>query len=262
MLKILSSALTDIVGGYEQRRVWITLATEDIFDQHRRTTLGPLWLLINYLAFAGTFIFVFNPGPVDQHYAIYVAVGLLVWTYISDNVTQAVNLFQREESFISGTTLPLSVYVMRLTLQNVIRAAYAALGCFGILLVMGAAPAMAWLWSLVGVLVVLVVSPPMIVVFAFLGVFFPDSQFIVSNLMRVAMFATPVFWVHGGEGGLRGALYDWNPFTYLLDAVRQPIVDGTVPVLALGACLVVGLAFWVLAIFLLGTLRRQVALVL
>ncbi|WP_055048466.1 ABC transporter permease [Devosia sp. A16] len=262
MRKILRNALTDIVGGYEQRRVWIALATEDIFDQHRRTTLGPLWLLVNYLAFAGTFIFVFNPGAVDPHYAVYVAVGLLVWTYISDNVTQAVNLFQREESFISGTTLPLTVYVMRLSLQNIIRAGYAVLGCAGLLLLMGATPTSAWLWSLVGVLAVLVISPAMIVVFAFLGVFFPDSQFIVSNLMRVAMFATPVFWVHGGEDGLRRALYDWNPFTYLLDVVRQPIVDGTVPVLALSACVIVGLAFWVLAIFLLGTLRRQVALVL
>jgi lipopolysaccharide transport system permease protein len=262
MLKILRNALTDIVGGYEQRRVWIALATEDIFDQHRRTTLGPLWLLINYLAFAGTFIFVFNPGPVDQHYAVYVAVGLLVWTYLTDNVTQAVTLFQREESFIKGTTLPLSVYVMRLTLQNVIRAGYAALGCAAVLLLVGVAPTMAWLWALLGVLVVLLMSPAMIVVFAFLGVFFPDSQFIVSNLMRVAMFATPVFWIHGGEGGIRGALYHWNPFTYMLDIVRQPIVDGALPLHALGACLAIGLMLWALALLLLGSLRRQVALVI
>lgn len=262
MFKIISSALADIRGGIDQRAVWITLATEDIFDQHRRTTLGPLWLLINYLAFAGTFIFVFNPGPADPHYATYVAVGLLVWNYLTDNVTQAVTLFQREESFIKGTTLPLAVYIMRLMLQNVIRTGYAILGCAGVLLLIGATPAMVWFWSLAGVLLVLAVSPAMIVVFAFLGVFFPDSQFIVSNLMRVAMFATPVFWMHGGEGGLRRVLYYWNPFTYLLDIVRQPIVDGTVPLQAFGVCLVVTLALWALAVFLLGTLRRQVALVI
>lgn len=262
MLKILSSALTDIVGGYEQRRVWIALATEDIFDQHRRTTLGPLWLLINYLAFAATFIFIFNRGPVDPHYAAYVAVGLLVWNYLTDTISQAVTLFQREESFIKGTTLPLSVYVMRLTLQNLIRAGYAVLGCAGILLLTGVAPASVWLWSMLGVVVVLAASPAVILVFAFLGVFFPDSQFIVSNLMRVAMFITPVFWIHGGEGGLRGVLYNWNPFTYFLDVVRQPIVDGTVPLRALTVCVVIGLAMWTLAILLLGRLRRQVSLVI
>lgn len=262
MRKLLENAWADLSDGARRRRVWIVLATEDIFDQHRRTTLGPLWLLINYLAFAATFIFIFSPGAADPRYATYVAVGLLVWTYLNDTITQAISLFEREEGFIKGTTLPLTVYVMRLTLQNVIRAGYATLGCVAVLVMVREVPDPVWLWAVVGIILVLVASPAMIIVFAFLGVFFPDSQFIVSNLMRVAMFASPVFWVHGGEGGLRGALYAWNPFTYLLDIVRQPIVDGTAPLYALGVCLVITLALWAVAIALLGALRRQVALII
>src|SRR5690606_6468836 len=110
MLRILANALDDMAVGYARRRVWITLATEDIGDQHRRTTLGPLWLLVNYFAFAGTFVFVFNPNP-SAEFAIYVATGLLVWIYLSDTITQSVTLFEREESFIKGTNLPLSAYV-------------------------------------------------------------------------------------------------------------------------------------------------------
>lgn len=261
MLKILSNALTDIVGGYEQRRVWITLATEDIFDQHRRTTLGPLWLLINYFAFAATFIFIFTPAPLDPLHAIYIGVGLLVWTYINDTVTQAVSLFEREEGFIKGTTLPLSVYVMRLTLQNLIRAAYALVGCVVILLLAGVTITSAWVWSGLGVALVLIASPAVIAVFAFLGVFFPDSQFIVANLMRVAMFATPVFWGNADGDALRTALYYWNPFTYFLAVVREPIVDGTAPLNSFGVCLIITLAMWAAAVLLLGTFRRQVALI-
>ncbi|MDB5540689.1 MAG: transporter permease [Devosia sp.] len=261
MLKILSNALTDIVGGYGQRRVWITLATEDIFDQHRRTTLGPLWLLVNYFAFAATFIFIFTPAPLDPLHAIYIGVGLLVWSYINDNITQAVTLFEREESFIKGTTLPLSVYVMRLTLQNLIRSAYALAGCVVILLLAGVTVSGAWLWSGLGVCLILVASPAVVTVFAFLGVFFPDSQFIIANLMRVAMFATPVFWGNAGGDPLRTVLFYWNPFTYFLAIVREPIVDGSAPLNSFGVCIAITLAMWAGAVLLLGTFRRQVALI-
>ncbi|MGV3492117.1 MAG: ABC transporter permease [Devosia sp.] len=260
MLKILANALDDIAAAYARRRVWITLATEDIGDQHRRTTLGPLWLLVNYFAFAGTFIFVFTPNPTPQ-FAIYVATGLLVWTYLSDTISQSVNLFEREESFIKGTNLPLTAYVMRMTLQNVIRATYAVIGCGIILIFAGVQVNPEWVWAGVGLLIILVCSPAVVTVFAFLGAFFPDSQFIVTNIMRVAMFATPIFWTHEGEGGLRGALYYWNPFTYFLDMVRQPIVNGTVQWDSFLVSILFTLVAWFFAILLLGTLRKQVALI-
>lgn len=262
MRALVGGALSDIAGGYKQRRLWIALATEDIFDQHRRTTLGPLWLVINYLAFTATFIFVFNRGGSDPGYAPYVAIGLLVWMFLSDCVTQAVTLFEREEAFIKGTTLPLSVYVMRLALQNAIRAGYAALGCIGVLVLGGVHPSPVWLWSLVGLAVALLTAPAIILVFAFVGALFPDTKFIIANLMRVAMFITPVFWIHGGEAGIRGLLYYWNPFTHFLDIVRQPIVEGLVPLSSLAICVAIAMALWALSFALLGAFRRQMALLI
>ena len=65
-----------------------------------------------------------------------------------------------------------------------------------------------------------------------------------------------------GETGLRGALYYFNPFTYFLEIVRHPLVDGTVPVAALGLCAAITVGLWALALFLLGRHRRQIALIL
>ena len=260
MFKILANAFADMAAAYERRRVWITLATEDVGDQHRRTALGQIWLLINYFAFAATFIFVFTPNPTAE-FAIYVATGLMVWNYLTDCITQSVTLFEREESFIKGTNLPLSAYVMRLTLQNLIRAVYAVIGCVIILVLAQVNVTWDWIWAGLGLVIIVVCSPAVIAVFGFLGVFFPDSQFIVANLMRVAMFATPLFWTHEGEGGLRGALYYYNPFTYFLDLVRTPIVNNAIPFTAIGISLVFTLAMWAIAIVLLGSLRKQVALI-
>lgn len=263
MIGTLRDAFSDIRAGFGLHRVWIALANEDIGDQHRRTTLGPLWLLINYLAFAFTFIFVVQQGASGTpNYPAHVAIGLLIWFYMAEIVAQAVSLFVREESFIKGTTLPLSVFVLRLCMQGLLRAGYALVGCIAILAFSGTAITVGWAWALVAILVLLAVTPAVVVIFAFLGAYFPDSQFIVSNLMRIGMFLTPVFWAYDGSGGIRHAFYWWNPFTYFIEIARVPIISGDVPIRSLWLCIGIGLACWVMALLLLGRLRKRVVFVL
>jgi ABC-type polysaccharide/polyol phosphate export permease len=262
MLRNLQTALADLAEGIRRHRVWIALASEDIGDQHRRTMLGPLWLLLNYLAFAGTFIFIFDRGGGSTNYPAYAATGLLVWFYIMETVNQSVTLFVREESFIKGTTLPLSVYVLRLGAQSLIRAAYALSGCLAILIMSGAPFTAAWAWSGLGLLLIVAVTPAAIILFAFMGAYFPDSQYVVTNLMRIGMFLTPVFWVHDGSGGIRSVFYYWNPFTYFLEIVRNPILTGEAPAYSFALCCGIGAALWALALAFLGRYRKQVVFVL
>jgi lipopolysaccharide transport system permease protein len=94
------------------------------------------------------------------------------------------------------------------------------------------------------------------------GAFFPDLQFIVSNLMRLGIFLTPIIWVHTGGGGIRRIFYYWNPFTYMLEIVRVPILSGDVPWRSFAICIVIGLALWTLALMLLGNFRKKIAFVL
>jgi ABC-type polysaccharide/polyol phosphate export permease len=263
MRRIIDDALTDIGAALKRRDVWMALAVEEVSDQHRRTVLGPFWLLINYLAFAGTFIFVFNRGgDGSSEYPAYVATGLLVWFYMMETISQSATLFIREESFIKGTTLPLSVYVMRLAMQAAIRAGYALIGCIAILMIIGVDLSPGFIWSGLAVLLILATTPAVIILFAFLGAYIPDSQFIVANAMRVLMFLTPVFWVYGGEGGVRGAFYHWNPFTYFLQIVRVPILSGQFPVGSFFLCVAISLALWAVALVLLGRYRKQLVFAL
>ncbi|RAZ80290.1 ABC transporter permease [Mesorhizobium atlanticum] len=259
MISALNSALNDIFGAMKLRRVWIALAHEDIGDQHRRTTLGPLWLLVNYLAFVGTFVFVFQPAGKDAAgYSAYVAIGLMVWFYLMEIISLSVPLFRRERSFIEGTTLPLFVYVMRLTMQSAIRAGYAVAGCIVILLLSGSDMTPAWLWSGAGLLLILLATPGIVTVFAFAGAFFPDSEFIIGNMMRVGMFFTPVFWVYSGQGGIQKYAHHWNPFSYFLDIARVPILTGEFPAHAFTVTSTVSICMWAMALLLLGRYRRQI----
>lgn len=262
MSNVFRVGIEDFVKGWKSRRIWLAFAKEDIDDSHKNTMLGPLWLLLNYLTFIGTFGFVMQAGVGDDYYIAYISVGLLVWFFILEIITQGVSLFSREEGFIKGTPLPLSTYVFRLTMQSVIRNSYALLGCFGVLILTGVYPSVAWLWSALGIIVAVLSAPAVITVFAFVGAYFPDSHYLVSNAMRVGMFLTPVFWTYNGSHGVRHVFYWYNPFTYFLEMVRIPIVNGTMPLKALFLCIFLCAMMWIAAVFLMGSYRKKVVFVL
>lgn len=259
--KIINSALADAAAAVKLRPVWVALASEDVEDQHKQTRLGPLWLLINYLAFTGAFVFLFQSEPTTNH-AAYVALGFFVWFYIMEVINLSVTLFAREEAFIKGTTLPLSVYVMRLAMQSILRAGYALAGCIAVLLLSGAPPTWMWFGSGLALLLILAATPPAIVLFAFLGAYFADSRFIVSNFMRVGMFITPTVWTYAGSGGLRHYAYYLNPFTYFLEIVRVPIIAGVFPLRSFLLCLGITAILWTAAVYILGRFRREVVFLL
>ena len=262
MASDIDNAFADLRAAIRMRRVWMALAREDIGDQHRRTALGPLWLLLNYLAFAGTFIFIFHRGTDGDSYVPHVATGLLVWFYMMETINSSVSLFSREESLIKGTVLPLTVYIMRLTMQAVIRASYAFVGCIVILALQGTPVTAGTAWAALGIVVIVAATPAAVTIFAFLGAFLPDSQYIVSNLMRIGMFLTPVFWTYEGTGGARHAFYFWNPFTYFIEIVRVPVMTGDVPLRSLIGCAAIGAVLWIVAILLLARYRKKIVFVL
>lgn len=262
MVGIYNSARLDLMETLELRRVWVALASEDISDAHKRTTLGPVWLLINYLAFVAAFAFVVLSTDNNPGFISYMAIGLLVWLYVSDVITNATNLFTKEESFIKGTSLPLSLYIMRLFMQTCIRSVYSLAGCIAIVLFLGVGLNAGWFLAVVSIILLLLTAPAVITVFAFLGVFFPDAKYLVQNAMRVGMFLTPIFWTYEGSGKIRHIFYAWNPFTYFLDIIRMPVINGFIPINSLFICIVMSVVMWCLALFLLGKFRKEVVFLL
>src|SRR5690606_14466652 len=123
-----------IGAALKLRSLGWALASEDIADSHRRTMLGPVWPLLNYLLFVGTLLLIFGQGASSLNYTAYVASGMLVWLFINETLSMSSSLFLREQGFIKGTVLPISLYVMRQTLVTTMRSFYALLGAVPILL--------------------------------------------------------------------------------------------------------------------------------
>ncbi|MEP9385684.1 ABC transporter permease [Mesorhizobium sp. KR9-304] len=258
MLEFARRGLADLGAALKLRGVWWALASEDVADSHRQTMLGPIWPLLNYLLFVGTLVLVLGNRAGSPNFVAYVATGMLVWLFISDVLSMSATLFAREENFIKGTVLPLSIYVMRQTLVISIRSFYALLGAVAVLLYSGFAVTPALLSVVPAVLLLLAAAPAVAVLFGIAGAYFRDFQFIVVNATRLLMFVTPIFWTDPGAGGLLGFLYYWNPLTHYIDIIRMPIVDGMVPLESWTAALSITAVLLAGALVALGKFNRQI----
>src|SRR5262249_43134113 len=143
---------------------------------------------------------------------------------------------------------------------SVIRTAYAAVGCLAIVLMAGTPITVMWLWSVAGIGFIVALVVPVIILFAMAGAFFPDLQFIVTNVIRVSMFLTPIFWEDAP--GPREVLARYNPLTYLIDVVRVPMVFGRVPLHSFFISGIMIAIVWVAAVLLLGRYRREIVFLL
>jgi ABC-type polysaccharide/polyol phosphate export permease len=258
MLVLARRGLADLGAAFKLKSVWWALASEDIADSHRRTMLGPVWPLLNYLLFVGTLVLILGQGPQPPNFTAYLASGMLVWLFISDVLSMSATLFTREESFIKGTVLPISIYVMRQTLVISLRSFYALLGAIPVLLYSGMEITPALFSIIPAILILLLAAPAVAVLFGLAGAYFPDFQFIVVNAVRLLMFITPIFWTYHGLGGLLGFLYYWNPLTHYIDIIRTPIVEGVLPINSWVVVLSVTGGLLAAALLALGKFNRQI----
>lgn len=225
-------ALQDLSRGIHERHAWLLLAWEDVHSRYRRTVLGPLWITLSHglyiLALALSFSVLF--GQQLDHYLVYLAAGMTIWSLISSSLTDAPVIFQRAHGMLFAYDLPASIHIFRAVLSQVIIFAHHMLIYLVAVLVVTVffhpvlnvnsllfIPAMA-------ILISAMVGWSMIL--ALLGTRYRDLAPAVAAVTQMLFMLTPVFW---DRANLQH--HQWfaliNPFYHLIDIVRLPLLGKT-----------------------------------
>jgi lipopolysaccharide transport system permease protein len=159
-------------------------------------------------------------GSADYEYYLYLATGIVAWYYFSGTLGESATAFTAHEVFIKQTSLPLTVYILRICVRNLIILAHNLIILFGVYFwVAGFSLRVLLILPVIGVLFLLLYLLSIII--AFFCARFRDLIPLVSNFLQLAMFLTPVFWVATASSG-RQIYTQYNPFYYLISAFRAP----------------------------------------
>jgi ABC-type polysaccharide/polyol phosphate export permease len=85
-----------------------------------------------------------------------------------------------------------------------------------------------------------------------------DIQQLVTNLLQIALFLTPVFWSADQLTGRASLLAEYNPLYHLIAIVRDPMLGKAPEPMHWMVVAVVTLLGWTLTIHVMGRFRHRI----
>jgi ABC-type polysaccharide/polyol phosphate export permease len=222
-------AVDDIREGVKSTHVWPMLGWLEIKQRYRRSVLGPFWLTLStaglVLGMGPLYARLFNQDT--SSYFQFLAVSFVVWQFIAGLITDSCQAFIAAEGYIKQIKLPLSVHVLRVVWKNLIIFAHNFI--IVVLVLLYLQPPIGWHY-LLAPLGVLILAINGVWLGLLLGLFcarFRDIPPIITSLIQVALFLTPIMWKPEMLGRLQWTV-NLNPLYHYLEVVRAPLL-GAVP---------------------------------
>ena len=219
-------ALEDMREGLGFYRLAFMLGWFDIKLRYRGSILGPFWLTLStaimILSMGVLYSELFNIDV--REYLPYLALSLVLWNALSSLVGEACNCFTSAEGTIRAIRMPFTVYAIRTLVRNLMVFAHNAVVIVLVFLYFQDWPGFTGLIAIPGLALWLVDA---IAICLMLGAFcarFRDVPPIVSSILQVAFFMTPIIWQPQALGAKIVYLVV-NPFYPLLAIVRDPLLN-------------------------------------
>jgi lipopolysaccharide transport system permease protein len=220
------AALADLWNGLIQWPLWFTIAWMDVRQRYRRSLLGPFWITAS-LGFFVTGLSVVYGALFRMElstYIPYLGVGIIVWTMIATLLTDGCNTFIAAERAIKQIPVPISVHLYRMVWRNLIIFFHNILIYVVIIAIFPVQLGVSTLLALPGLLLVVLNGLAFGLILGILSARFRDIPLIITNLVQLVFFATPILWRADSLPADRSWVILANPFHYLIDNLREPML--------------------------------------
>jgi len=216
---------------YANRALVRALAGRELVARYRGGALGFLWALINplllLLVYATVFRFVFAPRADVRPYALFLFGGVLAWAFVSGSLQDSAETFRANGPLLRKTTVAPEVFPASTVLARLIHLLL-ALAVLAVALAVAAArgsvspgPAALEFPLVLALLTATVLGLALAV--AALSVHFADVRDIVSNLLTLAFFVTPILYPAAAVPERWRPLLRLNPFATFFSAIQDTL---------------------------------------
>ena len=253
---------SELLVGPIKKRTWITIGYLDVIQVYRRSFLGPVWitLSIGIQAVSVTYIYsqLFASGGGKDYYS-YVVCGLIAWAWISSLLTDMGNVFLAYAGYIKTSNIDVTQFIWSMAWKHTIIFLH-NLALWIIYILFGAVVVnINTLYIFITFPIIFLLSIPLIAVLGILFARYRDFSRLISSLITLLLIITPIFWMGNQLTGVRTLLYKMNPFYYLVESIRAPLMGNPITEHTWWALLILFLMSW--TIFAVFYVRKSSKLV-
>jgi lipopolysaccharide transport system permease protein len=233
--------LPSFVGSKENRidalvhsiRLGLFLGAQDIKQSYRRTNIGSYWLTIGIgiqvIAMSLVFSQIF--GEDLKSYLPFITLGMIFWTYLSGSINDSSNALISADSILKQMPLDPSVFVIRNITKHTVVLGHNLIVIPILFIFLGTNFSITMLVFPIAIGLVILNLYWINLLVAITSARFRDFGPIVTSLMAVIFFVTPVLWRPNLlPPGTAHLLLGLNPLYHFLQLLRLPL-SGELPTL-------------------------------
>lgn len=253
------SAFKDFADACSAHRLWCYMANSDIKLRYRGSTLGPLWITLTMVIFIGALSVVYSRlfNQQIQQYIPFLTCGILIWTYISSVITESSETFTSSKEFIEGMKMPYFLFILRMIWRNLLVFLHNFVVYVLVVIFFQVKINLYTLLAIPGFILVTGILAALSVIISLLGTRFRDLPPIITAMITVIFFVSPVTWQTKmvGEGSMIILL---NPVSYLLDLIRSPLLGGLPRMTSVYFCLGFLMVLWAIAFWVFSLNSKKI----
>ena len=244
-------------------RIGLTLGWQDVRQSYRRSALGQLWITIGMgvlIASIGT-VFGIIFGTPMQIFLPHLASGLILWGLLAGILNDGSQAFIAAEGMIKQIPLPKLTHLVRVVWRNVLTTGHNIVIFPLVLLAVGGSTGWQLVLFPVGLLVAVLSVSGLALILAVFATRFRAVPPIVSSVVTVAFYVTPVIWMADnlGDNQLAHLLLGLNPLHHLLQIARLPLLGQFPTIENWGLALLSAGVFWLVGLLIYKKFENRIA---
>jgi len=242
------------------RDTWLYLGIQDIKLRYRRSIIGPWWVTISTaimilaLGVLWSKIFVTD----TKTYMPFFAVGYVIWTWISAQISDATSVFLQFENIIKQTNLPFPIYLFRLAIRNLIILTHNFVVVILVIFLVGQGLNENFIYSIPAILLLQIMLVMLCTCIAIFCSRYRDMGQVIMVILQVAFFFSPILWQPNSLKG-HEELINFNPIFHWIEIIRQPLLGNLASSDSWNYVLMNTFCIFLLTIYLLGKSKLKIA---
>ena len=220
-------------GIWKNRHILFSLVNIDLMMKYRRSALGIAWAVLTPLGLAviigSIYSILFNTSPLTLIPLLFASIN--PWTFMSGTADGGTMVYIAAEGYIKQSTVSPQIFPLRSTITNFINLLYSIVTFFAIYLFISPQSfGAAMLLVIPGLIIMFVFSLGLANITSIINLSVRDFQPFQSLILQGLFYITPIIYTpemlaeRGGE-----LIYKLNPFFYMLEIVRLPMLGNPLP---------------------------------
>jgi lipopolysaccharide transport system permease protein len=215
-----------LVKPIRKPKIWFYLAYVSIVNEYRRTLLGPIWILLNLIIFAMSIGVVYSGLFSVEYfeYVSYMTTSMVGWLWASSILVSSGMVYISNSNILLDHPVDKAYLIWSHTMNNFIVFLHQLPFVFLFYIFGEIKVNLNMLYIIPSLLIIFAINIGAASILSIVVSRYRDFNKILTNLVVIIMVTTPIFWKPEMVTGVRKLIYVLNPFYYIVETVRSPLL--------------------------------------